>query len=53
MNRAELPLALAAALLLVGGAWRVAEAGGLDTLAATLLAAGLITLGVWLRGGDE
>lgn len=53
-----LPVALAAAVLLIAGSVRVLAAG-LDAYDGTaLLAAGLVTLGVWLgmevrKGGDD
>ena len=47
-------MALAAALLLLVGVARAVTVEGLDPLAVALLAAGLIVLGVWIKGeGDD
>ena len=46
-------MALASALLLLGGSARAVTAEGLDPLAVSLLAAGLIVLGVWIRDEED
>lgn len=49
----HLPIALASAVLLLGGSARAIAADGLEPLAVSLLAAGLILLGVWVAEDHE
>lgn len=49
----NLPLVLATAAFMLGGSARVIAAGTMDHLAAALLAAGLILLGVWIKDDEE
>ena len=53
MNLRDLPLMLAAAVLLAAGAWRVATGDTEQYTGAALLAAGMIVLGVWIDRDDK
>ncbi len=48
MNWSRLPVLLTAALLCIGGAWRIAVADS-QWDGTALLAAGLVVLGVWIE----